>query len=229
MSPVAACALACIVLGAMLLAYWRFFYFFRDPERKTPGGRNLVAPADGRIVYIKRITKGEVPIAVKERREIRLEEITKTDYEQQCADGYIIGIFMSDLDVHVNRAPIAGQIGRVAYFKGSNLGMFGMLFRSFFGKGSEVYAKSNYILQNERNTICIRGEIPVYVIQIAEVYVNRIECWVREGQSVAKGSRVGRIIMGSQVDVVFPFHEQMEIDVKLGDRVKAGETVLARW
>ena len=93
----------------ILYVYWRFFFFFRDPDRVTPEGKNIIAPADGTVVYIKKVNKGEIPIAIKKRRSINLEEIFK--YKSKFPEvAYLVGIFMHPTSVHVNRAPISGNI-----------------------------------------------------------------------------------------------------------------------
>jgi len=93
-----------IILGVMasittVFVWWRIYYFFRNPIRKPPQGEHLiVAPADGRIAYVKRVTCGEVPMAIKKRTTIALTEITARESSQE--DGYLIGIFMGPFSVH---------------------------------------------------------------------------------------------------------------------------------
>lgn len=211
---------------AVVLFHWRFFFFFRDPERETPAGRNVISPADGRIVYIKKVKNNTVPISIKKSRRIPLAELTRVDDFKET-DAYVIGIFMRPTDVHVNRAPITGQVTKVHYHKANNLPMTMMWLRSLLGL--RPYEKhAHHILQNERNTVVFAGDITVAVVQIAELYVRRIVCAVRSGSRVGKGERYGMIRMGSQVDCVIP-QEMMTVRVKVGERVRAGETVLATY
>ena len=214
-----------IVFFVILLFYWRIKYFFRDPERMVPVGENIVSPADGTVVYIKKIEKNCVPISIKLNRKILLTEILKTD--PLFEPFYIVGIFMHPTDVHVNRAPIDGKVKKIVYTRGRNLPMTIMWWRVLLRlKPYESF--STHIITNERNTILIEGEkMKVYIVQIADLYVKKIECWVNEGSDVAKGERIGRIITGSQVDLILP--QNAEILIKEGDKVKAGESVIAEY
>jgi phosphatidylserine decarboxylase len=209
-----------------LFVFWRFFYFFRDPERDAPPGKNIVAPADGMIVYVKEVKNNALPISIKKQREIALSELTKVE-DFAAGDKYAVGIFMLPSSVHVNRAPIAGEVSGVHYHKSKNLAMTVMWLRCRLGR--KPYEKhARHILQNERNTVIIRGDFPLAVVQIADLYVRKIVCSVTKGQAVEKGQRIGMIRMGSQVDCIFP-QQGMTIRVAEGQMVKAGETVLATY
>lgn len=215
------------ILFAGMYIWWRFYYFFRDPEREIPGGNNIVSPADGTIVYVKEIKNGEIPISVKKGKEIRLEEMSKI-HDNRFNEGYIIGIFMSPLSVHVNRAPISGKVEQISYFHSKNINMGRMFLNTIFRK-KPFYVGCDHILQNERNTIIINGEFPVAVVQIADVVVHKILCWVKEGQTITKGERIGLIRMGSQVDIILPAEKGIKIVVREGEYVYAGETILATY
>jgi phosphatidylserine decarboxylase len=89
----------------------------------------------------------------------------------------------------------------------------------------EKYA--GHLFSNERNIVSITGKIKLAVIQIADIYVNKIECWVKEKEQVSKGQRFGMIKMGSQVDVLLPKIPGLSINVKVGQKMKAGETIIA--
>ena len=215
-----------IFLFFCVLIYWRYSFFFRDPERIITEGDNIVSPADGTVVYVKKVENGTLPISIKKKKEIRLEEILKT--RVPLGTFYIVGIFMHPTSVHVNRAPIEGKVGSIFYTKGRNLPMTAMWWRILFRrKPFEAY--SQHIVTNERNTISIIGRIPVFLVQIADIYVNRIECWVGIGDKVSKGQRVGRILMGSQVDLIFPCENNMKVVITEGQKVKAGESVIAEF
>lgn len=216
-----------ILILLSIYMWWRFLYFFRDPERKIPEGKNIVSPADGTIVYIKEIRKGQIPIAIKKGKEITLEEIVKYPYPD-FQEGYIIGIFMSLLSVHVNRAPIEGMVEKIVYFESKNISMKNMFFNVLFKK-KPFYKNCEHILQNERNTIIINGIFRVAVVQIADVVVDKIECWVEENQKVAKGEKIGMIKMGSQVDIIISKKCKINILVNEGDYVYAGQTLLATY
>lgn len=214
-----------ISLFLSIFIYWRYFFFFRDPDRVIPEGDNIVSPADGTVVYVKKVEKGIVPVSIKKRREIKLEEILKTIIPQDTY--YIVGIFMHPTSVHVNRAPIDGEVSQIFYTKGGNLPMTAMWWR-VLTKRKPFEAYSHHIITNERNVISIIGKIPVFVVQIADIYVNRIECWISIGDKILKGQRIGRILMGSQVDLVFPYNN-IRVIVSAGQKVKAGENIIAEF
>jgi phosphatidylserine decarboxylase len=196
-----------IGIGAFLigLLVWRWIawaglaftlfslYFFRDPERVPPGRvGTVVAPADGRVVSVT----PAVPPA-----ELGLGPATR----------WRIGIFLSVLDVHVNRIPIDGTITRIAYRHGA-------FFNASVDKASE---------QNERNALAIRltdGQ-DLAVVQIAGLIARRIVCDVREGDAVRTGARFGIIRFGSRTDLYLP--EGVRPMVSEGQTMIGGETVVA--
>jgi len=159
--------------------------FFRDPERPIPSGAGLlVSPADGRVV------------------EIREEKGAGRPWRR-------ISIFMSPLNVHVNRSPIAGTIQSVVYRKGS------------FRMAAEPQAS----VENECNTFTLHGENgEVIVRQIAGVLARRIVFWKKVGDAVERGERIGMIKFGSRVDVLVS--PEVNLTVKIGDHVKAGSSII---
>jgi phosphatidylserine decarboxylase len=213
--------------GAGILAFWRYVYFFRDPHRTPPSGENVVAPADGRVVYVRQFSDQVVPIAVKKRRQIALHELAGTPLQMRA--GHVIGIYLSPWDVHVNRSPIAGVVDHVVYRPSTaNRSM------ALFGIGALVFRHISprlmgHVVENERNSIGLRGDLDACVVQIADFYVRKVRCSVREGQMVDKGERIGSIVMGSQVDLVLADTDGLRIEVEEGDRVRAGETVVATY
>jgi phosphatidylserine decarboxylase len=207
-------AAAVIVAGAALASgiavlAWRFY---RDPERTPPEDADIVvSPADGEVVYVKVSAGSRIPVSTKGAVEHPLEELTKTPLRHD--DAYVIGIAMSFLDVHVNRAPIAGRVSIHRHVPGS----FGSL------RDPEM------VFRNERATTVIeRGGLQVATVQIASRLVRQIASFVSEGDHVDAGQRIGVIRLGSQVDVVVPREAVTEILVREGDRVRAGESALAR-
>jgi phosphatidylserine decarboxylase len=219
--------IAGLLLAGVGVALWRYVYFFRDPNRTTPTGKNIVAPADGKVVYVREFNDGVVPIAIKGRKQIRLLELTRGPIPLRS--GYIIGIYMTLWDVHVNRSPTDGLVEQVRHHgtaRNRSMAVFGV---QALLSGRPSPAVMGHILENERNTISIRGDTDVCVVQIADFYVNKVQCWVRAGQRVRKGERIGRIVMGSQVDVLIQHREGLQVLVRQGDVVKAGETVIATY
>ena len=186
-------------LGALVLG---ILAFFRDPRRVTPLGENLVvAPADGLITLIKQL---EPP-----------RELVQDDGSGRpgLPEGLVtrVSIFMSVFDVHINRAPIAGTVQRVVYLPGKFLS-------ADLDKASE---------ENERQHILIaRGDgRSIGFTQIAGLIARRIVPFVKPGDVMTAGQRVGLIRFGSRVDVYLP--AGTEPKVLVGQRVVAGETVLA--
>ena len=171
--------------------------FFRDPVRTTPHGDGLiVAPADGLITMIARV--GPPP-------ELRgADGLTDGEFTR-------VSIFMSVFDVHINRAPITGRVRRIAYVPGKFV-------NADLDKASE---------DNERQYFLIEGSdgLKIAMTQIAGLVARRILSFVREGDVVEAGQRIGLIRFGSRVDVYLPAGTSPK--VLLGQRTIAGETVLA--
>jgi phosphatidylserine decarboxylase len=164
-------------------------YFFRDPERVPPAGeRAVVSPADGRVLAV-----------VAEREERFL-----------AAAATRVSIFMSPLDVHVNRNPVAGTVERVEHTPGK--------FRAAFADKAS--------LDNERNAVVLAaGGRRYLMVQIAGALARRIVCRLAPGDRVERGARFGLIMFGSRMDLYLP--AGVRPVVKAGDRVRAGATVVA--
>ena len=170
--------------------------FFRDPIRTTPRGDKLiVAPADGLITMIARVPP---PPELRGAQGLADGEYTR------------VSIFMSVFDVHINRAPISGRVKRVAYVPGKFI-------NADLDKASE---------DNERQHFLIEGADGVRIgfTQIAGLVARRILAFVREGDIVDVGQRIGLIRFGSRVDVYLPAGTAPK--VLLGQRSIAGETII---
>ena len=183
--------------------------FFRDPERvppETPGA--IVSPADGTVIYVRRFIAGEAPPIEKRGQSLDLRELAGVDVGEA---GHLIGIGMHLLNVHVNRAPIGGRVAMLVHTPGR--------FVSLKRDGATT--------MNERFTTVIEGErTRVVVVQIASRLVRRIVGYLTVGQDVAVGQRIGMIRFGSQVDVILPDSDTLDLRVKPGDTVRAGVSVL---
>jgi phosphatidylserine decarboxylase len=172
--------------------------FFRDPIRTTPKGEGLiVAPADGLVTMITRVPP---PRELLGDDGLPPEPVLR------------VSIFMSVFDVHINRTPIPGEIKRVVYISGKFL-------NADLDKASE---------ENERQHILVEGHTGLRVgfTQIAGLVARRIVPWVKPGDFVGTGQRVGLIRFGSRVDVYLPAGTSPQ--VILGQRTIAGETIVAR-
>jgi phosphatidylserine decarboxylase len=194
-----------------LFAGYILFRFFRDPDRRPRGGENhILSPADGKIIYVKKIDKGLVPVANKHSRTLKLDELTSTDVLTRGV--YHVGISMTFLDVHVNRAPVSGRIVFMKHVNGSFLSL------------KEPDAE----FRNERVvTVIERGSMQIGIVQIASRLVRRIVPFKKEGEEVRRGEKIGMIRFGSQVDLVIPGESVISLSIKAGDRVKAGESIIA--
>jgi phosphatidylserine decarboxylase len=207
---------------------WRFWVFFRDPERSVPSGSNVVAPADGRVLYVTELPPETPPHVVKQGTALPVPEASAIGPAQ--LPGLLIGIYMFPWSVHVNRAPVAGTVVHVSSHPAApeNRSMVRALMHLAWGLpiGDGV---RRAVAGNARNTIVIAGELPVAVVRIADRYVREIDCYVHEGDAVERGQRIGMIRMGSQCDVFLRRVPGLELRCRPGDSVRAGESVLARY
>ena len=162
-------------------------YFFRDPHRSIPTEPGIVvAPADG-LVTIVRLADG------------------RGNPES------VVSIFLSPLDVHINRSPISGVIAEIAYKRGKYL----------------MATKEESRLLNEQNTLTILGDgLTVKCTQIAGILARRIVCWKQKGDRVKCGERFGMIKFGSRTDVLLP--PNVEVIVNEGMHVRGGVTIVGR-
>jgi len=173
----------CLVISALLaLVVLALAFFFRDPERVPPETEGvLLSPADGKVMAV-----------------------------EKNGEGWRISVFMSPLDVHVNRSPCGGKVESVKHRGGGHL--------PAYRKGSE---------QNERVEILIGSPPWVFkVVLIAGIMARRIKPYVKEGQEVKPGQRIGVILLGSRADLYFP--GEFSPAVEEGEKVKAGLSVVAR-
>ena len=183
-------AVAAAVFGFWYVAAFLFVvtvfmaFFFRDPKRVPPSDPDVVvSPADGRVT---RIGAG-------------------------AAGTNVISIFLSPLDVHINRSPIPGKIIDVIYSPGKFL----------------MATNEKASLVNEQNALTIQGEkITVVCKQIAGILARRVVCWKEKGDNLGLGERFGMIKFSSRTDVLLP--PNVQITVKEGQRVRGGTTVIGR-
>jgi phosphatidylserine decarboxylase len=135
--------------------------------------------------------------------------VTRVD---ETDDGKVVSVFLSPFDVHINRSPVEGTIKRVEYVEGK--------------KRPAMSNEASF--ENERNSLTIENEaITVVCTQIAGVLARRIVCWNREGDVLRRGEKFGLIKFGSRTDLLMP--NSVEVLVKVGDRVRGGETLIARY
>lgn len=198
-------SLILVMLGLFLESWWSYvlyviaigisgfvLFFFRDPERTSPDNKDelLLAPADGKIITIK--------------------EIQEPKYlNQNCRS---ISIFLSAMDVHVNRYPLSGKVEYVKYHPGKYLAAWN-------DKAST---------ENERAEFGVKhpSGIKVFYRQITGIMARRIIYKTKENDEVTAGDRFGIMKFGSRMDICIP--PEIELEVKEGQRTVAGETVIAR-
>jgi len=175
------------VAGFLFLVALFMAFFFRDPKRVPPSDPDVVvSPADGKVTRIGPATSA-------------------TDSPT------VVSIFLSPLDVHINRSPIPGKIIDVLYSPGKFL----------------MATNEKASLVNEQNALTIQGEkITVVCKQIAGILARRIVCWKAEGDNLGLGERFGMIKFSSRTDVLLPAN--VRVIVKEGDRVRGGTTVIGR-
>jgi len=197
-----------LIIAFLTIAY----FFFRDPERTPPRKNNVIlSPADGKVIYINEINMGDFPIAIKGKNKIPLSEFTGEDFISDR--GIQIGIAMSFIHVHVNRSPIQGKISKIRRVPGE------------FNSLKHI----NSLLENERVFTQINSKnLKIGIVQIASRLVRRIESYKNENDNVEIGERIGIIKFGSQVDLLID-NPDVKINIKLGDEVKAGFTILADY
>jgi phosphatidylserine decarboxylase len=183
------------IIGVLALLFVLFcFYFFRDPERVAPKLANaVVAPADGRVVSVMQVAPpAELGLGIEPR--------------------WRVAIFLSVLDVHVNRMPVAAEVTKIAYHKGQFV-------NASLDKASD---------KNERNALALKlaDGRTMAVVQIAGLIARRILCQATEGAFFNTGERFGIIRFGSRTDLYLP--QGIEPLVSVGQTMIGGETVLAR-
>ena len=178
-----------IALGFWILAVFFFLvaafmaFFFRDPRRVPPTEDGvIVSAADGTVTRIEDDERGK-----------------------------LVSVFLSPLNVHINRSPIAGRITKVEYIRGKKL----------------PATKNEASFVNERNSLTIENDkMTVVCTQIAGILARRIVCRVKEGHEMTIGERFGLIKFSSRTDLRMPAN--VALNVKIGDKVKGGVTVIAR-
>ena len=179
-----------LVIAASVIFYILVLQFFRNPVIETPQVENAVyAPADGKVVVIEKTNEPEY---LKEER-------------------IQISIFMSPLNVHVNRTPVGGDVSYFKYHPGKYLVAW--------------HPKSS--TENERTTMVVKMKtgLEILVRQVAGAMARRIKWYIREGSNMSPGQEFGFIKFGSRLDIYLPLNA--DIKVKIGDKTKGGSTVLA--
>lgn len=232
-------AIAVVWLGA--LAFLRLVWFFRDPAREPERREDgmIIAPADGRVVYIRKIEDGGI-YAEKLGEKIPLPEITGcasgAAEGKGCATsgthGWAIGIYMSPLDVHFNYCPYPSTVESIfrktAKVNFPMLDLWEYIRVVWLRKMVDMFAR-RYHLENERNTIFLDANgVKMAVVLIADKFVAKIQCFVEQGRTLEYSQKLGFISRGSQVDLVI-FSDDVEFEVELNQQTYGGKTVIGRF
>jgi phosphatidylserine decarboxylase len=184
-----------VLSGISFLLVIFTIYFFRDPERKITEGKNLIlSPADGKILDIK-----------------------KQDHEFMGLGSQVIKIFMSPLNMHVQRSPVNGTVALVKYQPG-------LFLRAYEQEADEKNEQNIIAIEADFADIGVKSSVRIVVKQIAGIIARRVICRAKEKDTLVKGQRIGLIKFGSQVDIYLP--ENIELKVKKGDKVKAGISII---
>jgi phosphatidylserine decarboxylase len=177
------------IVTVILVGY--LLVFFRDPVRiPSPEPRDIMAGAEGKIMAVVEVDE---------------PEFLKTKAVR-------ISIFLSLIDVHVNRSPMEGTVEHAQYYPGAR-------FFTFEEKSSELNQHSSIVIRNAKTTCLVK--------QIVGPVARRVVYWVEPGQIIKKGEPIGMMKFGSRLDMYFP-RDDVDVVVKKGDKVRAGETVVAR-
>jgi len=206
------CGLGLLVAQISIYAVILLYRFYRDPERVPPDDPGvMVSPADGTVIYIKKLSPGQVLQSEKKGSRLVLDELNGVALAGQVL--WQVGISMVFTDVHVNRAPLAGRVALVRHRPGRFLSL----------------RREDALNANERQTLVIeKDDLQLAIVQIASRLVRRIEAYVREGEQLQLGQRIGIIKFGSQVDLFVPAAQVSDLCLTLNQRLVAGETVIGR-
>ncbi len=200
---------ALIIILTLIIAFIIFYglVFLRNPRIKVPKGNNLVSPASGKIIKIVELKSKTVTINKWTFGRI------KTLTTNLTKPHYLICIMMTPFDVHYQKAPIDGSVYSIMHKKGK--------LRNAMLNAESLRAA----IENERNEIIIDSKIGrIKVIQIAGLFARRVQCFVERYENIKKGEDIGIIKLGSQVCLIIP---KLDLKVKEGDKVDAGETIIA--
>ena len=180
-----------IFLGLSLVIFVLVVQFFRNPSRNTPQGEGLIiAPADGKVVVIEEV---EEPEYFRDKRKQ-------------------VSIFMSPVNVHVNRAPVTGKVLYYKYFKGKYL-------VAWHPKSSTENERTTVVMEENGKQVLFR--------QIAGALARRIVCYVKPGVELNRGDEYGFIKFGSRIDLYLPLDTEILVD--LNQKTVGGETIIAKW
>lgn len=236
-NPLVLFAVVALVGLGTVYAYLRWVWFFRDPVRTPPADPDaILAPADGKVIYIRPIEKGAV-WSSKLGRSVPLPEITHSAHPPHS--GWVVGIYMSPLDVHYVYAPASGCVEEMSHHPAVRnwpmVDMWEYIRLTWLRRAVDLLGKRHH-LENERLTIRLRVAsadtslaspgTDIWLVEIADRFVNKIRCFVQAGQRVKAGQKLSFISRGSQVDVIIS-EPEVHIAVSVGMQVYGALSVIA--
>jgi phosphatidylserine decarboxylase len=218
-----------IFFGTTGLAFlvWRFWLFLRNPERQAPPGDGFLSPADGYVVYVRRVDQGQIPIAIKQRREIPLDELAACPTLKD-ASGWLIGVYMTAFSVHHNRVPLGGKVVEMQRVNAGKNRTMARVATRLLTRKQPYEADCDYLVENDRVTMVVATDGSYYALtQIADKWISYIINACLPGQYLTRGERYGLIRFGSQVDVFLPDALGYRPVAREGAYMYAGKTILA--
>lgn len=211
---------ALAIVGALAAAFtgWRFYFFHRNPPRIPPPGDDALCPADGRIVYVE---------------EVDLTDAVPNPYHQRVQAAFavrgrwtVVATYLSIFDVHFVRSPIAGRV-RLHHVKpvGDNVSMGGSFIFAALRRPLPL-GRRDYTQKNEFLGVSVEGDgLQILLVLMADWWIDQIVTLVEDGDTVQRGQLLGKIQMGSQVDLWAPAGALTGLP-RPPDAVRAGETVV---
>jgi len=215
--PDALTAAGAAVLLLAIAAIAFYTWFNREPEPTLPMGRGVLSPASGRVAVVLPYHLGQEPPVLPKGAWGRVRLVLSG----APREGWVVAVVMSPLDVHVQRCPVDGEVRSVRHFPG-------------WLRPAVLGTRELRALENERLEVSLHSPEfgPVKVVQVAGIVARRIRCDLEPGQRVARGQRLGKILLGSMVVALLPTRDRggrrLAPLVGRGDKVIAGETVIAR-
>ena len=223
-----------ILICFLVFIIWRYLCFYYNPKRKiSPDPNAILSPADGFIIYCKRIEPHQEIFSIKNNTRIKLDDLMFIDDKFILNQpGWLIGVFMTIFNIHYNRAPIKGFIHKIKHdFPTLDKINKNMIIgtKNYFFKKEPLWKDCEHLIKNERASYIIKNKnFSVYVTQIADEKINKI-LTLKNNQNIDQGEIFGLVRMGSQVDTFIPDkNNEFELLVKERDKVKAGITKLMK-
>ena len=246
-------AIGLLTLGTLFLMLrltvatdFMYHAMVKDPVRVPPEGPVMVSPADGVVLYVRRIEDGVIPEVVKRGVPVPVVDHLKDQPIRPFKSGWLIGIYMNTHGVHVNYLPTNGILRKQYIYNGPHMDMTDAEVNIILNQmmpgmvtakkalGMEPYAleeNADFILESARETLALEDERGkyTYIVRIADYWVGKILTWVAEGDEVSRGQKLGMITWGSQTDLFIEDSPGLEIEAEVGDYLYGGVSIVATY